>query len=53
MRCFHANDPEALRNPWLKHYFKGHHPDGVVVENHVNRLRTAAPVDKRRAAPLE
>jgi hypothetical protein len=53
MRRFHANDPEALRNPWLKYYFKGHHPDGAVVDNHINKLRTAAPVDKRRPAPLE
>jgi len=53
MRSFHANDPEALRNPWLKHYFKGRHPDGIVVDNHINKLRVAAPVDKRHAAPLE
>jgi hypothetical protein len=53
MRRFHANDPEALRNPWLKYYFKGCHPDGVVVDNHINKLRVAAPVDKRHAAPLE
>jgi hypothetical protein len=53
MRRFHANDPEALRNPWLKYYFKGCHPDGAVVDNHINKLRVAAPVDKRRAAPFE
>ena len=53
MRRFHAQDPEALRNPWLKYYFKGHHPDGVVVDNHVSKLRVAVPVDKRYAAPLE
>ncbi|MGA7261220.1 MAG: DUF6065 family protein [Stellaceae bacterium] len=49
MRRFYANDPEALRNPWLKYYFKGCHPDGVVVDNHISKLRVAAPVDKRRA----
>jgi hypothetical protein len=53
MRRFHANDPEALRNPWLKYYFKGRHPDGVVVDNHINKLRVAEPVDKRRADALE
>ena len=53
MRRFHANDQDVLKDPWLKHYFKGRHPDGVVVDNHVNKLRAAAPVDRRRAAPLE
>jgi hypothetical protein len=53
MTRFHANDPEALRNPWLKYYFKGCHPDGVVVHNHINKVRVATPVDKRHAAPLE
>jgi hypothetical protein len=53
MRRFHAKDPEALRNPWLKYYFKGRHPDGVVVDNHVGKLRVAAPIDKRCAALRE
>jgi Family of unknown function (DUF6065) len=53
MRRFHANDPEALKNPWLKYYFKGCHPDGVFVDNHINKLRVAAPVDKRRTVPTK
>lgn len=48
MTRFHANDPAALKNPWLKHYFRGRHPDGTTVENHVGKLRVASPVDKRR-----
>jgi len=51
MKRFHANDPEALKNPWLKHYFRGRHPDGAVVDNHINKLRVVAPVDKRCAVP--
>ena len=51
MRRFYANDPDALKDPWLKHYFRGRHPDGTVVDNHINKLRAAAPVDKRRAIP--
>ena len=55
MKRFDAKDPAALKNPWLKHYFRGRHPDGESVDNHVSKLRVAAPVDKRRraAAALE
>jgi hypothetical protein len=53
MERLHANDPEAVRDPWLKYYFRGRHPDGAVVDNHINKLRLAAPVDKRGATPLE
>jgi len=48
MRRFYANDQEALKDPWLKHYFKGRHPNGTVVGDHINKLRAAAPVDRRR-----
>ncbi len=47
MTRFHANDPATLKDPWLKYYFKGEHPDGTAVDNHVNKLRVAAPVDRR------
>jgi hypothetical protein len=47
MKRFNAREPEALKNPWLKFYFTGRHPDGVAVDNHVNKLRVASPVDKR------
>ena len=50
MKRFYANDHEALKNPWLKHYFWGRHPDGTVVADHRNKLRAAAPVDRRTAA---
>ncbi|HYZ42296.1 MAG TPA: DUF6065 family protein, partial [Stellaceae bacterium] len=49
MKRFYANDPEALKNPWLKFYFRGRHPDGGTVDNHLNKLRLAPPVDKRCA----
>jgi hypothetical protein len=52
MKRFHANDPAALKNPWLKYYFTGRHPDGASVDNHVSKLRVAPPVDKRRSAPV-
>jgi hypothetical protein len=47
MERFDAKDPAALKNPWLKHYFRGQHPDGASVDNHVSKLRLATPVDKR------
>lgn len=53
MRRFHANDQDAVKDPWLKHYFKGLRPDGTVVDSHINKLRAAAPVDRRRAPPVE
>jgi hypothetical protein len=49
MTRFDARDPDALKNPWLKFYFRGRHPDGAEVSNHINKLRVAAPVDKRRS----
>jgi uncharacterized protein DUF6065/2-oxoglutarate-Fe(II)-dependent oxygenase superfamily protein len=48
MKRFDASDPAALKSPWLKYYFRGRHPDGTVVDNHINKLRVAAPRDKRR-----
>jgi hypothetical protein len=48
MKRFHARDPETLKNPWLKYYFTGRHPDGTSVDSHINKLRAAAPLDKRR-----
>lgn len=53
MERFHANDKDTLRDPWLKHYFKGRYADGAVVDDHVNKLRAATPVDKRCSAPVE
>jgi hypothetical protein len=53
MERFHASDENTLRDPWLKHYFKGRYADGAVVDDHVNKLRAAVPVDKRRSAPVE
>lgn len=52
MKRFNANDPAALKNPWLKYYFRGRHPDGASVENHLSKLRVASPVDKRRSASI-
>lgn len=49
MQRFHARDLETLKNPWLKFYFRGRHPDGAAVDNHLNKLRVALPADKRRS----
>ena len=53
MKRFHAGEPEAIRQAWQRHYFVGRHPDGTMVESHMNKLRLKEPVDRRppRAAP--
>jgi hypothetical protein len=38
-------DPQALKQAWQRFYFRGEHPPEIAkpVENHINRLRLAAP----------
>jgi hypothetical protein len=50
MKRFHAGDPSAIRQAWQRHYFIGRHPDGTLAEDHMNKLRLNAPVDRR--APM-
>ena len=47
-----AQDPEAMRQAWQRHYFIGRHPDGTMVEGHVNKARLALPVDASGQRPL-
>ncbi len=42
-----AGDPDALKQPWIKHYFLGQRADGTKVDDHVNKLRLREPVDLR------
>lgn len=46
MDRFRAGDPEALRNPWGRRYFKGEQAPGSVTDGptrHFQKLRAAAP----------
>ena len=47
MKRFRARDPETLKEAWQRYYFLGKLPDGTDAESHVNKLRVAAPVDRR------
>ena len=48
-----ALEPEAVKQGWQRHYFKGEKPtDGTPVDEHRTRLRLMTPVDLRaRATP--
>lgn len=42
-----ARDAEALKTPWRRNYFRGHHPAGAVSEppkRHFNKLRAKPPL---------
>jgi hypothetical protein len=46
-------DPAVIAQAWQRHYFIGRHPDGTLAQSHINKLRLAAPVDRRvPAAPV-
>ncbi|MEJ0019241.1 MAG: DUF6065 family protein [Acetobacteraceae bacterium] len=47
-----SGDQEAIKQAWQRHYFVGRHPDGTKVDEHVNKLRLAEPVDARGTRPL-
>ncbi len=48
---FRAQDPETLKEAWQRYYFKGEFPDGSApTVQHVNKLRVASLVDRRRKA---
>ncbi len=53
MKRMHAGDEVAIQQGWQRHYFVGRHPDGTLVEGHLNKLRLKEPVDLRppRTAP--
>jgi len=46
-----AKDPEAIKQAWQRHYFVGRHPDGTVVDDHVNKVRLASPIDATGTRP--
>lgn len=46
-----ARDPEAIKQAWQRHYFVGRHPDGTMVEDHVNKVRLAVPIDASGTRP--
>jgi len=46
-----AQDPEAIKQAWQRHYFVGRHPDGTIVDDHVNKVRLAMPVDASGTRP--
>lgn len=46
-----AKDPEAIKQAWQKHYFVGRHPDGTMVEGHINKARLAEPIDASGQRP--
>jgi hypothetical protein len=49
MEKFRAGDTATLREAWQRLYFKGQYAGGAAAERpHVNKLRVAAPVDRRR-----
>ncbi len=52
MARMQAEEPEALREAWQRHYFVGRHPDGTRVDDHVNKLRLADPRDLTGSRPL-
>ena len=48
MQKFEARDPATLKAAWQRFYFKGRYAGGEPAErDHVNKLRVAAPVDRR------
>ena len=52
MTRFRSRDPATLKEAWQRFYFVGKLPDGTdAPETHVNKLRVAAPVDRRGGKP--
>jgi len=49
MRRLGEMDAKALKDNWQRYYFLGKRPDGSSLEQHLSKLRLAAPVDKRKA----
>lgn len=47
-----AKDPDAIKQAWQRHYFVGRHPDGTIVEDHINKVRLASPVDATGQRPI-
>jgi len=39
------HDNEAIKQAWQKYYFLGTHPDGTKVDQHIQKLRLAEPVE--------
>ena len=48
MKKFNANDAQTLKQAWQRFYFVGKMPDGSQPEQHLHKLRLAAPVDRRK-----
>jgi len=48
MRKFNDNDAQTLKQAWQRFYFVGKMPDGSQPEQHLHKLRLAAPVDRRK-----
>jgi Family of unknown function (DUF6065)/2OG-Fe(II) oxygenase superfamily len=48
MKRFHAGDDATIKQAWQRHYFLGRHPDGALVDGHINKLRLKEPVDCRK-----
>jgi hypothetical protein len=48
MKRFNAKDATTLKEAWQRYYFIGKMPDGSQPEQHLHKLRLAAPVDRRR-----
>ena len=47
MKRFRAREPETLKEARQRYYFLGKMPDGSAAEQHVDKLRVNAPVDRR------
>jgi hypothetical protein len=48
MKKFNDNDAQTLKQAWQRFYFVGKMPDGSQPEQHLHKLRLAAPVDRRK-----
>lgn len=49
MQKFHADDAQTLRQAWQRFSFVGKMPDGSQAQQHLHKLRLAAPVDRRKS----
>lgn len=47
-----AQDPEAIKQAWQRHYFVGRHPDGTMVDDHTNKMRLTAPINAVGMRPV-
>jgi hypothetical protein len=47
MRTFNTNDADTLKQAWQRFYFVGRMPDGSQPDQHLHKLRLAAPIDRR------